>query len=431
LAEQARRGRIHPVLFGAALEGVGVAHVIEALTTYLPLSDGDADKPLHASVFKIERGPAGHRVAFARLHDGTLGARDHLVVHRREPNVGAIREHEARAVDVTAFDLGAETVGRPARAGEIAKVLGIGDVAIGDQLGRWDPSRSGRHFPSPGLEAVVKAASPGDQSSLFQALQQLSEQDPLIDARLDGVDHEITVSVYGEVQKEVILARLEHEYGVVADFLPTRTVHIERPAGIGEAHNATPMGNASIGLRVEPGTPGSGAEYVMGVERGYLLPSFHVAIEETIPTALSEGLFGWRVTDCIVTLIHGRFNAPTPSAGEYRRLTATALREALQRAGTIVCAPFSRFELELPVEALTAVMARLVAVGARPEPPAMGTSHCRLAGTMPTEAVDHFEQRLPGLTAGQGVVFSEPSGYEPVHGPPPARTDSRQVGGRV
>ncbi|MBA2533172.1 MAG: hypothetical protein H0V23_13910 [Nocardioidaceae bacterium] len=40
---------------------------------------------------------------------------------------------------------------------------------------------------------------------------------------------------------------------------------------------------------------------------------------------------------------------------------------------------------------------------------------------MPTEEVAGFEQRLPGMTAGQGVLFSEPVGYEPVHGVPPSR----------
>ncbi|MGI8693356.1 MAG: hypothetical protein ACR2JK_10735 [Geodermatophilaceae bacterium] len=40
-------------------------------------------------------------------------------------------------------------------------------------------------------------------------------------------------------------------------------------------------------------------------------------MEETLSTVDNEGLFGWRVTDCRVTLIHGRYHAPTPSAGEY------------------------------------------------------------------------------------------------------------------
>ena len=273
----------------------------------------------------------------------------------------------------------------------------------------------------PASSQSCRHATRSDRPKLFEALQQLSEQDPLIDARLDGLDHEITVSVYGEVQKEVLASRLETEYGVLADFLPTRTVHVERVAGTGEGHDASSMGNASEGLRVEPGPVGSGMRYVMGIERGYLLPSFHVAIEESLPTVVREGLRGWQVIDCVVTLVHGRFSAPTPSAGEYRRMTQTTFREALRRAGTVVCAPYSRFELELPVDALTAALARLTAAGATPDPPELGITRCRVTGRIPTEVIDAFEQRLPGMTSGQGVFFSEPAGYEPVRGTPPSR----------
>lgn len=51
----------------------------------------------------------------------------------------------------------------------------------------------------------------------------------------------------------------------------------------------------------------------------------------------------------------------------------------------------------------------------------MGTTRCRLTGTMPTEEVAGFAQRLPGMASGQGVLFSEPNGYEPVRGVPPPR----------
>jgi ribosomal protection tetracycline resistance protein len=425
LAEQTRRGRLHPVLFGAALGGVGVADVIDALTRYLPLTDGDAEKPLHASVFKIERGPAGHKLAYARVHQGVLAARDHVVLHHRA-STGTITEHPARVTSVGTFDRGAEMIGTTACAGDIATIIGVSDIAIGDQLGHWDPARSGRHFPPPGLESVVQARDPAERSALFQALQQLSEQDPLIDARLDGVDDDVTVSIYGEVQKEVLAARLETEYGVVADFLPTRTVHIERVSGVGEGFDRTSMGNATLGLRVEPGSVDSGVVYRLGsgVERGYLLPSFHVGIEERVATELEEGLYGWRVTDCRVTVIHSRFSAPTPSAGDFRRLTSVALGRALRQAGTTVCAPFSRFELEIPADALTAVLGKLVSVGATPEPAEMGTARCRLTGTIRTEEVNVFEQRLPGMTSGQGVFLTEPAGYEPVAGIPPSRRTS-------
>jgi ribosomal protection tetracycline resistance protein len=422
LAQQARHGLVHPVLFGAALGGIGVADVVDALPRYLPASAGDDAKPLHASVFKIERGPAGRRLAYVRIHEGTLAARDQVAVHHRT-STGTIKRREARVTGVSTFDHGSETIARRARCGDIATIIGLAPIAIGDQLGRWDPARSGRHFPPPGLESVVQARNPVERTALFQALQQLSEQDPLIDARLDGVDHEVTVSVYGEVQKEVIAARLESEYGVLADFLPTRTVHIERVSSTGEGFARTTMGNATLGLRVEPGAVDSGVGYRLGVgvERGYLLPSFHVAIEETIAAEVEEGLYGWRVTDCAVSVVHSRFSAPTPSAGEFRRLTTAAFRQALRRSGTTVCAPWSRFDVEIPTDALTGVLAKLVAAGATPEPAELGPTRCRVVGTMPTEAVDEFEQRLPGMTSGQGAFLSEPAGYVPVHGPPPSR----------
>jgi len=86
-----------------------------------------------------------------------------------------------------------------------------------------------------------------------------------------------------------------------------------------------------------------------------------------------------------------------------------------------VCAPFSSFELEIPADALTSVLAKLVAAGATPEIAETGTTRCRVTGTMPTAEIDEFEQRLPGHTSGQGVLFSEPTGYEPVQGSAPTR----------
>lgn len=66
---------MHPVYFGSVLTGIGVADVIAGLSRYLSARTAAADEPLQASIFKIERGPAGHKVAFARLHAGTLTAR--------------------------------------------------------------------------------------------------------------------------------------------------------------------------------------------------------------------------------------------------------------------------------------------------------------------------------------------------------------------
>jgi ribosomal protection tetracycline resistance protein len=285
----------------------------------------------------------------------------------------------------------------------------------------WDPAKGGRYFAPPGLESVVVAREPAERSALFEALRQLSEQDPLIDAHLDESEQEMTVSLYGEVQKEVLASRLAIDFGIDTEFLPTQTVYIERVAAVGEAFEQVSSENASVGLRVGPGAVDSGLDFRLAVERGFLLPSFHTAIEETLTSELRQGLFGWRVTDLVVTLIHSRYSAPTPPAGYFRQLTSSVFREALRLAGTTVCAPVSQFEVDIPARSISQVLKKLLAAGATPQPPEQRNSRCRIIGTIPTDQVHTFEQRLPHLTTGEGFLIVNPAGYEPVAGSPPVR----------
>jgi ribosomal protection tetracycline resistance protein len=427
LAGLTARCILHPVYFGSALAGVGVRELIDGLRRYLPAKTPSDHEPLHASVFKIERAPTGHKVAFAKIHSGTVAARDRVLYHHRTAS-GTTVEREEMVTGIEAFTHGATTKARPARAGEIAKIVGLTAIEIGDQLGGWDPALGGRYVAPPGLEAVVVAEHPADRPALFEALRRLADEDPLINAHLDGVDQELTVSLYGEVQKQVLAARLASQFGVEAEFLPTQTVYVERVSGIGEASEQVRTGNATLGLRIEPGPVGSGVGYRLAVERGWLLPSFHTAIEETVPAELAVGLYGWRVTDCVVTLTQSRFHAPTPPAGYFRSLTSTVLRAALRHAGTTVCAPVSEFEVDVPADTVTAVLHKLQSVGATAQPLTQGSTRCRITGVMPTARVHSFEQRLPPLTRGEGVFVSQPAGYEPVHGPPPTRRTSHAQG---
>jgi ribosomal protection tetracycline resistance protein len=417
LARATATGRVHPVVFGAALTGVGVCDVLEAIATYLPPAGGSPTDALHASVFKIEPVAAGHPLAYVRMRGGTLTSRDDVVRHHRD-GTGHVTAVPGRAQRVTTYLTGSTTTDRPAVAGDIACVTGLPDAEIGDQLGRWDPAYGLRLFPPPGLESVVVARDPADRARLYDAVRLLSAQDPLIDARLDGpmegVGQELTVSLYGEVQREVLVARLAEEFGIDAEVSASRVVHVERVAGVGEWALRVRTGNASVAYRVEPGPVGSGGRYVMGTERGYLLPAHHRAIEETVPRVMARGLLGWRVVDWLVTLTDARFSAPTPPAGYYRDLTERALRRALREAGTRECEPVSAFEVEVPEESFTAVLHVLTAAGATPGLPTFAGGRCTVSGTIPTRSVHGVEHGLPELTGGRGFLVTEPAGYCPV-----------------
>jgi ribosomal protection tetracycline resistance protein len=149
----------------------------------------------------------------------------------------------------------------------------------------------------------------------------------------------------------------------------------------------------------------------MRTERGYLLPSFHRAIEETVPRVLATGPLGWRVVDWVVTLTDARFSAPTPPSGYYRDLTELALGRALRLAGTYACEPVSVFEVEVPEASYTAVLRELVAARAKPDLPVFGAGRCTVAGSIPTASVHGLERGLPELTGGRGFLVTEPAGY--------------------
>ena len=272
LAAESRRGRVHPVFFGSAVTGAGVAALTAGLSELLPAAEGDPAGPLSAAVFKVERGPAGEEIAFARMFSGQIHVRDRL-----SPGPGPGRGHGPghgpghgqKVTAISVFRDGSAVPSGSVAAGQIGKLWGLSGVRIGDTLGA-PCSTPGRHqFAPPTLETVVVPRRRADRGALHLALTQLAEQDPLINLRLDEVHHDILVSLYGEVQKEVIQATLASDFGIDAGFRGTTTLCIERPAGTGAAVEIgkTPPNPflATVGLRIEPARPGSGVQFRLEV----------------------------------------------------------------------------------------------------------------------------------------------------------------------
>ncbi len=136
---------------------------------------------------------------------------------------------------------------------------------------------------------------------------------------------------------------------------------------------------------------------------------------------LRQGLDGWEVLDCAITLTKARFQPPESAAGHFRDLASILTAEALREAGTVVCEPIHHWELEAPADALSDVLAALRANRGRVNEQAVIRDRCRLAGTIPASKVHSITQQLPGITHGEGFFASDFHGYQPVVGPRPTR----------
>ncbi|RQX08010.1 elongation factor G [Micromonospora globispora] len=429
LAAQTGRARVHPVFAGSAITGAGVAALTAGIAELLPVAAGDEDAPLSGTVFKVERGPAGEKIAYARIFTGVVRVRDRIRIGR---------DAEAKVTAISVFSDGDAVPSQTAGAGRIAKLWGLSDVRIGDVLGVAPDRPAGRHhFSPPTLETVVVPCRAADRAALHTALAQLAEQDPLINLRQDDLRQEISVSLYGEVQKEVIQATLADEHGVQVTFRETTTVCVERPVGVGAAvewigKEPNPF-LGTVGLRVEPAPAGSGFEFRLGIELGSMPLAFLKAIEETVRETLRQGLCGWQVIDCRLTLTHGGYwarqshshgvfdKSMSSTAGDFRNLTPLVLMAALARAGTRVHEPMHRFRLELPADLFGTVLPVLARLDAVPRTSTVqGTSYL-VEGDVPAGRVHALEQRLPALTRGEGVLESEFDHYQPVRGTAPSR----------
>lgn len=148
---------------------------------------------------------------------------------------------------------------------------------------------------------------------------------------------------------------------------------------------------------------------------------------------LRQGRFGWEVTDCLVTMTasgyyprqskpHQKFDKSVSSvAGDFRHLAPVVLRAALDEAGTRVCEPVDRVEVDLPDAAFGTVVSLLGRLGGTLQTSTTDGSHAHLEAHLATDQVPRLAARLPDLTGGEGLLVTALDHHAPVRGTPPVR----------
>jgi ribosomal protection tetracycline resistance protein len=133
-------------------------------------------------------------------------------------------------------------------------------------------------FALPTLETVVVPRGEAEHGAPHVALERLTEQDPLINLRHDDARREASLSLYGEVQKEVIRATLARDFGLDVAFRASTAICVERLTATGAAVEVIDTdGNpflGTVGLRLDPAPPGAGTAFGLEVELGSMPYAF-------------------------------------------------------------------------------------------------------------------------------------------------------------
>jgi ribosomal protection tetracycline resistance protein len=426
LAKQTAKSLVYPVYVGSAMTGTGTAELMGGLVSLLPVAERDDRGPCAGRIFKIERGTGGEKIAYVRMFSGALHVRDR------------VHDNEDKVTGISVFERGGWARRGTVRAGDIGKLWGLAHVQIGEPIGLRPQDVVQHHFAPPTLVASIAPDRHEQHVALRAALAQLVEQDPLINIRSEP-SGELAVSLYGEVQKEVIEATLAAGYGIAVTFRETTPLYIERPAGIGAAeealNSATNPFHAAVGLRVEPATTGFAFRLDVDYQSVPLyvyrnIDEFASAMEQYVRITLQEGLYGWAVNDCLVTMTSSNYSiadgppsrrGPLSTAADFRKLTPLVLMQALHNAGTSVCEPMSRVRIDAPATSMGSVLGMLAQQGAAVHAQSIRGEDISIEAELPADGVRALQRRLPAATNGDGVLESTFAGYQPVHGEPPMR----------
>ncbi|WP_308637322.1 TetM/TetW/TetO/TetS family tetracycline resistance ribosomal protection protein [Paenibacillus silvisoli] len=424
LIKQTKEAKLYPIFWGSAATGMGVPELLAGVIEWFPANDPGQDAPLSGIVFKIEQELSGQKVAYVRVFSGTLRVRENVNVLRRMDGV----EFETRTNKIKqlhVFVEGKTVLSSTVGSGDLGKVWGLQNVRIGDIVGEWSDHIQDVRFADPQMETRIEAVKKEQNHQLYDALANMSEEDPLIQVIKDEIHHEIYIRIFGEVQKEVIEATLQENHGLDVRFSETAIICIERPAGTG--HAVEIMGTAdnpfyaTVGLKVEPGLPGSGVTYRLEAELGSLPLSFHKAIKDTVFAVLKQGLYGWEVADIVVTLTHTGYYSSISTAGDFRKLVPLVLMAALLQAGTDVYEPINSFELSVPAGSISQAMMRLSGLQAVLHEPVLRKDAFVVTGTLPVAATEPFKRSLYSFTEGEGIITVDPGGFAKMEANAPTR----------
>jgi peptide chain release factor 3 len=215
-----------PVFFGSAVNSFGVPEALDALVELAPPPTPrhalqrvvqPQEAPFTAVVFKIQANmdPAHRdRIAFARVCSGRFERGMAIKVVRTGKTV--------RPSTVVSFLSQRRDVLDVAYPGDIIGIPNRGTLQLGDSLTEGEDLQfTGLPFFAPEMFQEVELADPMRAKQLNLGLKQLGEEGAIQVFRRHAGGQQLLGAV-GALQFDVVMHRLEHEYGVKARLLPTR-----------------------------------------------------------------------------------------------------------------------------------------------------------------------------------------------------------------
>ncbi|MGZ4764477.1 MAG: elongation factor G [Ilumatobacteraceae bacterium] len=368
-----------PILCGSAFKNKGVQPMLDAVIDFLPspldipptqgtkpnheeeilYRKPSIDEPFAALAFKIVADPFG-KLTYFRVYSGQINKGDEVynsTKERRERLGRILLMHANQREDLDV-----------AMAGDIVAGLGFKETTTGDTL--CDRAHAiileRMIFPEPVIHVAIEPKTKDDQDKLGKALKSLSDEDPTFRVRTDEETGQTVISGMGELHLEILVDRMQREFGVVATVGKPQVAYRETITKVVESveyrHIKQSGGSgqfAVVKITLEP-NPGKGYEFVDKISGGKIPREYINPTTQGMQQALDSGvLAGYPTVDVKATLVDGQYHDVDSSEMAFKIAGQMAFKKAAEMARPVLLEPIMAIEVVTPEDYMGDVMGDL------------------------------------------------------------------------
>ena len=375
----------------------------------------DINGPFAALAFKIMADPFVGKLAFFRVYSGTVNAGSYVYnsTKGKRERMGRILKMHANHREET----------NQVHAGDIAAAVGFKDVGTGDTLcdDKHPIILESMVFPDPVIRVAIEPKTKAGQEKMSVALMKLAEEDPTFRAYTDEETGQTIIAGMGELHLEIIVDRMMREYKVEATVgkpqvayreTITKTVNAEGRY-VRQSGGKGQFGHCKI--TVEPAEPGAGYSFESAIVGGAIPKEYIPSIDAGIQEAAKSGIVGgYEVVDFKVTLTDGSYHEVDSSEMAFKIAGSMALKDALERAGSVLLEPIMKVEVVIPEDYLGDVLGNINSRRGRIEGTEIRGGAQAVHAMVPLSEMFGYATDLRSRTQGRGTYTMQFSHYEQV-----------------
>jgi len=339
-----------PVLCGSAFKNKGVQTLLDTIISILPSPEDKGNKvedPFSALVFKIMSDKHG-KLTFIRVYSGQLKPGDTVLNPYTNEHERISRIFQMHAQNKTSVDV--------ALAGDIVTVVGLKNTNTGQTICdiNHPVELMSMNFPDPVISIAIEPKTQGDYDKISVALSKLTEEDPTLIVTGNEAGQTI-LSGMGELHLDVIVSRLETDFGINVSKGVPKVAHKERLQKTvlhKEVLSKQTGGKgkfADISIEIGPADDDvEGLQFINEVTGGNIPKEYIPAIEKGFRNSLKNGAFGYPVQNLKVRLLDGSYHNVDSDAYSFEMVANLAFKSALVKCDPCLLEPVMSANIVTP-----------------------------------------------------------------------------------